>query len=233
MEAREFKDAIFAQLARVGGAFSSPKRVEIVDLLAQGERSVESIAIASGMSVANTSRHLGVLRNAGLLSSRREGLFVLYRVADESVIGGYRALRMLAEDRIAEVRQLATAFFSEVDGAEPLGLDELLARSNSGDIVLVDVRPRLEYEAGHLPGAINIPIDDLDASATNFDAHSTVVAYCRGPYCVMAAQAVALLREAGIDAQRLVGGPLEWSAAGQPLIVESTSDQTGFEVSAN
>lgn len=233
MEAREFKDGIFAQLARVGGAFSSPKRVEIVDLLAQGERSVESIAVAAGMSVANTSRHLGVLRNAGLLSSRRDGLFVLYRVADESVTSGYRALRILAENRIAEVRQLASAFFSEVDGVEPLGLDELLTRSNSGDIVLVDVRPRLEYDAGHLPGAINIPIDDLDTYAANFDAHSTVVAYCRGPYCVMAAQAVALFREAGIDAQRLEGGPLEWSAAGQPLIVESRSGPTAFDVSVN
>ncbi len=233
MEAREFKDGIFTQLARVGAAFSSPKRVEIIDLLAQSERSVESIALALGMSIANTSRHLGVLRGAGLLRSRRDGLFVLYRVADESVVNGYRTLRLLAEERIADVRQLAAAFFGEVDGVEPLGLEALLARSDSGDVVLVDVRPRLEFDAGHLPGAINIPVDDLDTFAASLTAHSSVVAYCRGPYCVMAAQAVARLREAGVDAQRLAGGPLEWTAAGQRLVVEPTPAPTPRDTSVN
>jgi rhodanese-related sulfurtransferase len=232
VEAREFKDGIFELLARVGSAFGSPKRVEIVDLLAQGERSVESIASATGMTVANTSRHLGVLRNSGLVTSRRDGLYVMYRVADESVVAGYQGLRALAESRVAEVRRLAEAFFGDVDGAEPIGLDEMLARSGSGDVVVVDVRPRLEYEAGHLPGAINIPLDDLSQHLSDFDTDTTIVAYCRGPYCVLAAQAVAQLRDAGLQAQRLDGGPLEWSAAGLPLTLPS-DNATAHGVAAN
>jgi rhodanese-related sulfurtransferase/DNA-binding transcriptional ArsR family regulator len=232
VEAREFKDGIFELLARVGSAFGSPKRVEIVDLLAQGERSVESIASATGMTVANTSRHLGVLRNSGLVTSRRDGLYVMYRVADESVVAGYQGLRALAESRVAEVRRLAEAFFGDVDGAEPIGLDEMLARSGSGDVVVVDVRPRLEYEAGHLPEAINIPLDDLSQHLSDFDTDTTIVAYCRGPYCVLAAQAVAQLRDAGLQAQRLDGGPLEWSAAGLPLTLPS-DNATAHGVAAN
>ena len=232
MEAREFKDGIFELLARVGSAFGSPKRVEIVDLLAQGERSVESIASATGMTVANTSRHLGVLRNSGLVTSRRDGLYVMYRVADPSVVAGYQGLRALAESRVAEVRRLAEAFFGDVDSAEPIGLDEMLARSGSGDVVVVDVRPRLEYEAGHLPGAINIPLDDLSQHLSDFDTDTTIVAYCRGPYCVLAAQAVAQLRDAGLQAQRLDGGPLEWSAAGLPLTMPS-DDAAAHGVAAN
>ena len=232
MEAREFKDGIFEQLARVGAAFGSPKRVEIIDLLAQGERSVESIADATGMTVANTSRHLGILRTSGLVASRRDGLYSLYRVADPSVVVGYQALRTLAESQVAEVRYLAQSFFGELDGAEPIGLDELLTRSGAGDVVVVDVRPRLEYEAGHLPEAINIPLDELADRIADFDSGATVVAYCRGPYCVLSAQAVAQLRDAGLDAQRLDGGPLEWSAAGLPLTLPS-DDAAALGVTAN
>lgn len=232
MEAREFKDGIFEQLARVGGAFGSPKRVEIIDLLAQGERSVESIADATGMTVANTSRHLGILRTCGLVTSRRDGLYARYRVADLSVVVGYQALRALAESQVAEVRRLADAFFGDLDGAEPIGLDELLARSSAGDVVVVDVRPRLEYEAGHLPEAINIPLEELAGRVGDFEQDATVVAYCRGPYCVLAAQAVAQLREAGLQAKRLDGGPLEWSAAGLRLTLTS-SDAAALGVAAN
>jgi len=232
VEAREFKDGIFEELARVGGAFGSPKRVEIIDLLAQGERSVESIASATGMTVANTSRHLGILRNSGLVTTRRDGLYALYRVADPSVVVGYQALRALAESQLAEVRHLADAFFGDLDDAEPVGLDELLARSSAGDVVIVDVRPRLEYEAGHLPDAINIPLDDLSQHLSDFDTDTTIVAYCRGPYCVLAAQAVAQLRDAGLQAQRLDGGPLEWSAAGLPLTMPS-DDAAAHGVAAN
>jgi len=221
VEAREFKDGIFEQLARVGAAFGSPKRVEIIDLLAQGERSVESIADATGMTVANTSRHLGILRTSGLVASRRDGLYSLYRVADPAVVVGYQALRTLAESQVAEVRRLADAFFGELDGAEPIGLDELLARSSAGDVVVVDVRPRLEYEASHLPEAINIPLEQLADRIGDFDPDTAVVAYCRGPYCVLSAQAVAQLRDAGFQATRLDGGPLEWSAAGLPLVAPS------------
>lgn len=232
MKPREFKDGIFEQLARVGAAFSSPKRVEIIDLLAQGPRTVESIAAVTGMSVANTSRHLGVLRTSGLVSSHREGLYVVYRLAEESVGIGYQALRTLAESRLAEVRQLAEAFFGEVDGAEPVGIEELLARVQVGDVTVIDVRPRLEFEAGHLPGAISIPLDELPGRLVEIDHDHTVVAYCRGPYCVMSAQAVAQLREAGIDARRLAGGPPEWRATGLD-IVSNPDNETSMSISSN
>jgi rhodanese-related sulfurtransferase len=217
MQGREFKDAVFDQFARVGSAFGSPKRVEIVDLLAQGERPVESIAALTGMSVANTSRHLQILRAAGLVAARKDGLNVHYRVPDPSVIEGYRALRTLAEDRIGEVRHIADAFFSEVDGVEPVDIDELLKRSSAGHVMVIDVRPPLEFEAGHLPDAVNIPLDELSSRIAELDPRTTVVAYCRGPYCVLAAQAVSQLRKSGLDARRLSGGPLEWVDAGHPL----------------
>ncbi len=232
MKPREFKDGIFEQLARVGAAFSSPKRMEIIDLLAQGPRTVESIAATTSMSVANTSRHLGVLRTSGLVSSHREGIYVVYRLADESVATGYQALRALAEARLAEVRQLAEAFFGQVDGAEPVGIEELLTRAEAGDVTVIDVRPRLEFEAGHLPGAISIPLDELPVRLAEIDHVHTVVAYCRGPYCVMSAHAVAQLREAGIDALRLAGGPLEWRASGLD-IVSNTDNESAMSISSN
>ena len=223
MEGRQFKDAIYGQFARIGSAFASPKRIEIVDVLAQGERTVESLAGATSMSVANTSRHLQVLRQSGLVLSRRDGLFTFYRVADESVVDGFRAVRSLAESRIGDVAQLARAFFGDVDGVEPLELDELMARSRSGDVVVVDVRPRLEFLAAHIPGAINIPLEEISSRSGELSSTTTVVAYCRGPYCVMSADAVSRLRAAGVRAQRLAGGPLEWGARGLSL---ATGDDT-------
>lgn len=224
MDGREFKDAIFEQFARVAAAFASPKRVEIVDLLAQGERTVESIAAATGMAVANTSRHLQVLRNAGMVASRRDGLYVVYRVADDSVVAGYRGLRTLAESRVIEVRRLAEAFFSQVDDADPVGARDLIARVKAGEVVVVDVRPRLEFEAGHLPGAISIPLEDLSQRISEFSPDRAIVAYCRGPYCVLAAEAVATMRAAGLQAQRLVAGPPDWHATGVRLAVGPTCD---------
>jgi rhodanese-related sulfurtransferase len=210
---REFKSAIFEQFARVAAAFSSPKRVEIIDLLAQGDRTVESIAMATGMAVANTSRHLQILRQAGMVLASRNGSHVVYRVADESVIAGYLGLRSLAESRIADVGQLAEAFFGEVDGAESVGIEELLARSQAGEVVVVDVRPRLEFDAGHLPGALSIPLEELSQRLGELDPNTSVVAYCRGPYCVLAAQAVAQLRAAGLRAERFAQGPPDWLVA--------------------
>ncbi len=210
MDGRDFKSAIFEQLARVGTAFDSPKRVEIIDLLAQADRSVESIATATSMTVANTSRHLQILRQAGMVLSRREGSHVVYRVADESVIAGYLGLRRLAESRIAEVTQLAGAFFGEVDGAESVGIEELLTRSRAGTVVVIDVRPQLEFEAGHLQGAVSIPLEELSQRLGELDPDISVVAYCRGPYCVLAAEAVRQLRDAGLRAHRLAEGPLDW-----------------------
>ena len=219
METRAFKDAIFEQFARVGAAFDSPKRIEIIDVLAQGERTVDSIAGVTGMSTANTSRHLQVLRHGGLVVSRRQGLFTFYRVADDSVLEGYRALRVLAENRISEVLLLADAFFGDVDGVEPVGFEELMSRADSGDVLVIDVRPRLEFAAGHLPNAMNIPLDEISHHIAELNPNADVVAYCRGPYCVLAAEAVKHLRESGVRARRLEGGPLEWIASGRSLIV--------------
>ena len=229
MDGRDFKDAVFEQLARVAAGFSSPKRLEIIDLLAQGERTVESIAAATGMTVANTSRHLQILRAAGLVASRRDGLYMVYRVADEAVVTGYRQLRDLAESRIAEIRQLSEAFFGEVDGMEPVGLDQLLARSNAGEVVIVDVRPALEFEAGHLPGAVSIPLQDLAERITDLATDASIVAYCRGPYCVLSAQAVSQLRAAGLRAERLAGGPPDWRAAGLHLVAGTESDSASLD----
>ncbi|MHB1087850.1 MAG: ArsR/SmtB family transcription factor [Acidimicrobiales bacterium] len=210
MDGRDFKNAIFEQLARVGAALGSAKRLEIIDVLAQADRSVEAIAEATAMTVANTSRHLQILRHAGLVSAHREGNHVVYHVADESVLDGYRTLRHVAESRLAEVRQLATAFFDDVDGAESIGLEELLERSRAGEVVIVDVRPRVEFDAGHLRGALSIPLDELSQRMSELERETTIVAYCRGPYCVFAAEAVAQLRKAGLRAQRLGEGPLDW-----------------------
>lgn len=218
MNGRDFKSAIFEQFARVAAAFSSPKRVEVIDLLAQGDRTVESISAATGMTVANTSRHLQILRQAGMVIARRDGSHVVYRIADESVIAGYMGLRSLAESRIAEVGKLAEAFFGEVDGAESVGIEELLARSQAGKVVIVDVRPRLEFDAGHLPGALSIPLEELSQRLGELDQNTSVVAYCRGPYCVLASEAVAQLRAAGLRAERLAEGPPDWYGAKLNLV---------------
>lgn len=210
MDGREFKNAIFEQLARVGAALGSAKRLEIIDVLAQADRSVETIAEATAMTIANTSRHLQVLRQAGLVSAKRDGNYVRYSIADDSVLEGYRTLRSVAQSRIAEVHQLASAFFGDVEGAESVGLDELLERSRAGEVVIIDVRPRVEFDAGHLRGALSIPLDELSTRLGELDRDTAVVAYCRGPYCVFGAEAVAQLRSAGLSAQRLSEGPLDW-----------------------
>jgi len=217
VQGREFKDAVFEQFARVAGAFASPKRLEIVDLLAQGPRSVESIAQQTSMTVSSTSRNLQVLRNAGLVTSTRDAQRVVYRVADLSVVEVYRALREAAEARVAEVRQLAEAFFGEVDGVEPLGVEQFLERSGRGDVVVVDVRPAEEFAAGHIAGAVSMPLGDLTDRIADLPSDATVVAYCRGPYCVLSAEAVRRLRAAGVPAQRLEASVDDWRRAGRSI----------------
>lgn len=219
MRGREFKDAVFEQFARVASAFASPKRLEVVDLLAQGPRSVESIAQQTAMTVTNTSRHLQILRNAGLVASSRDAQRVVYRIADPTVLDAYRALRETAEARIAEVHQLSEAFFGEVDGVEPLDLDQLLERSDRGDVILVDVRPAEEFAAGHIAGALSVPLAELSGRVAEMPTGATVVAYCRGPYCVLSAEAVRQLRTAGVPAHRLTAGIDDWRHAGQSVEV--------------
>ena len=217
MDGREFKDEMFGHFARVGAAFGHAKRLEIVDVLAQGERSVESLATQVNASVGATSRHLQVLAQAGLVVRRVQGTSRVYRLADPAVLAGYRALVALAESRIVEVTALAEAFFSEVDGARPVDFAEFDALARDGHTLLVDVRPASEFAQGHVEGALNIPVADLADRMAELAADTQVIAYCRGPYCIMAATAVARLRQAGFPASRLAGGYPDWAQSGRPI----------------
>lgn len=208
---QEFKDAVFGHFARVGAALGNPRRVEIIDVLAQGERSVEDLAREVGISVGNASRNLQVLAGAGLVSRRHVGTSRIYRLSDPAVFTLYQDLVAVAELRIAEVNALAETFFAEVDGAEPVAMADLRKGLAEGEeITLVDVRPEVEYQAGHVPGAINIPVAHLAEKMADLPKDSPIVAYCRGPYCVMAATAVQQLREAGFPAARLEIGYPDW-----------------------
>jgi rhodanese-related sulfurtransferase len=223
MKGREFKDAVFGQFARVAAAFASPKRIEIVDVLAQGERSVETLAAETGLSLANTSRHLQVLKAVCLVAARRDGLQVFYRLGDADVLAGYRALRRLAEQRLAELDRLVHDYFGGVDGLEPVGRSELLRRARSGHAVVIDVRPREEFEAGHIAGAMSIPLPLLEKRLPDISPTRESVAYCRGPYCVLAAEAVRLLRRRGYQALRLQEGYTEWRDEGLPVEASPSS----------
>ncbi len=217
MRGREFQDAVFERFARVAAAFSSPRRIEIIDLLAQGERHVEAIAQQTGLGVGNTSRHLQVLKGAHLVAARKEGLQVFYRIADPLVLKGYRALRDLAEAREAEVGRLVRDYFASADGLEPVASEELLARARRRDVLVLDVRPPEEYAAGHIAGALSVPLAQLERRLAEIPRGKRVVAYCRGPYCILAAEAVRLLRARGRKAVRLKDGFPEWRAAGLPV----------------
>jgi rhodanese-related sulfurtransferase len=217
MKSREFKDATFDQLGRVASAFGSPKRIELIDVLAQGERNVESLAAETGLSVANTSRHLHVLKSSGLVLSRKAGLQVIYRISGPEVIEGYQVLRRIALSRIAELGRIVKEYFDEFDGMEPVGRQELLIRVLAGDVTVIDVRPIAEYRSGHIEGALSLPLDELDKRLAEIPQDRTVVAYCRGPYCVLAAEAVRLLRKRGRTALRLKEGYPEWLSAGLPV----------------
>jgi len=217
MRGREFKDALFVQFAQIAAAFASPKRIEIIDLLAQGGRHVEAIARETGLTVANTSRHLQVLKGANLVASHKEGPQVFYRLADPMVLRGYRALQELSEERLAEVGRLVADYFGRTDGLEPVEKEELLRRARGRDVVVLDVRPSEEYEAGHIAGAVSIPLPELERRLAELPRGRRVVAYCRGPYCVLAAEAVRLLRRRGLDAVRLGDGYPEWRDAGLPV----------------
>lgn len=215
MQSRDFKDQIFSQFARIGSALGHAKRVEIIDVLLQGERSVESLSREISASIANTSRHLQILANAGLVTRRTEGTSRVYQVADDSVAAAYLTLVGVAETHLAEVTALAETFFSEVDGAQPVTFDELDKLNAAGEAVLIDVRPASEFAHGHVDGAINIPLAELDAHVATLPKDRNIVAYCRGAYCVMAAHAVAKLRSEGHSAHRLSGGFPDWKETGR------------------
>jgi rhodanese-related sulfurtransferase/DNA-binding MarR family transcriptional regulator len=216
-EHREFKDRLFEQFARVGKALSSPKRLEIVDLLAQGERPVEEIARETAMSVASASQHLQALKAARMVESRREGLYIHYRLADEDVFRTWQAVRALAESRLAEVVRVVEAYLEDRDALEAVDATELMERLSDGSVVVLDVRPGEEYRAGHIPGALSVPVGALEAALQTLPKDRELVAYCRGPYCVFSDEAVALLRARGYRARRLRQGLPDWQAAGMPV----------------
>lgn len=217
MEPREVNDALYEQFARLGKAASNPKRLEILDLLRQGERSVEVIADATGLGLSTASAHLQLLRHARLVATRKEGTRVFYRIADESVSRFLTALQELARARLTEVEQTARAYFSARDALDPIDREELQRRIEGGDVVVLDVRPAEEFAAGHIAGALSIPLEELAERLGQLPADVEVVAYCRGPYCVLAPQAIELLHASGRRARRLSDGFPEWQLAGLPV----------------
>lgn len=215
------KAALYQQLARVAQALGSPGRLQILEYVAQGERSVDALATMSGLSVANTSKHLQALRQAGLVTARKEGLRVYYLLAGDDVVALVSALRAVTEHRVADMERLVSLWFSHRDEMEPVPAAELLARARKGLVTVLDVRPAEEYAAAHIPGAINVPLDKLESYLSRLPKRKEVVAYCRGPYCLMSFEAVAKLRKRGWRARRLENGLPEWRAAGLPVVVES------------
>jgi DNA-binding transcriptional ArsR family regulator/rhodanese-related sulfurtransferase len=214
---RTFKDRLYGQLARLGKALSSPHRLEMLELLAQRERTVDSLATEIGLSLANASQHLQALRQAALVESRKDGLFVYYRLADPDVFELSRVIRAVAERRLAELDRLVHDYFGNRAGAEPVPMDELLKRARSKRVVILDTRPASEYVAGHIPGALSIPVDDLQRRLKELTKGREYVAYCRGPYCIYADRAVEVLRASGRRARRLAEGFPEWRFAGFPV----------------
>jgi len=213
------KHALFAQFARVAKTLGHADRLELLEHLGQGERSVEALAQRAGLSIASASQHLQVLRRAGLVASRRDGKFVLYRLADEAVVDLLGSLRRVAEGSLAEVDRIVRGYFDERDGMEPVSREDLLARARAGSVTVLDVRPADEFAAGHLPGAINIPLRELEGRLAGLDPAKEIIAYCRGAYCVLSYEAVATLRSRGLNVRRLVDGLPEWRAAGLPVEV--------------
>lgn len=213
------KQVLFAELARIAQALGHAHRLGILEQVAQGERTVEVLALASGLSVANASQHLKLLRSAGLVSSRRVGKFVHYRIADDSVLELLAALRHTAERNSAEVGRVLNEYFWQRDSMEAVSRAELQARIELGLVTVLDVRPHDEFMLGHLPGSLNVPLDELEARLSELDPAQEIVAYCRGAYCVLSFDAVARLRALGFNARRLEDGYPEWRAAGLPCEV--------------
>jgi len=208
------KAVIYEQIARIGKAAASPSRLELLDLLSQGARTVEALARQTGQSVATTSHHLQVLRRARLVEAQKAGLYVTYRLADPQVSDFFLHLRTLAESRLAEIAQVTRQYLQERRAMEPVRSGDLVHRVRAGDVTLIDVRPREEYLAAHIAGAISVPLGDLKKRLRELPAERDIVAYCRGPYCVMALDAVDLLRRRGFRAHRLELGVPEWRAQG-------------------
>ena len=216
---RQIKASLTEEFSRLGKALSSGKRVELLDLLCQAERSVETLARLTGMGITNTSQHLQILRAARLVDVRKEGTRSLYGVSDVAVCTFLYEMERLARSRLGEADRIAHDYFDRRDELEPVGREDLLERIRRKDVVVIDVRPAEEYEAGHVVGAISVPLDELKSRLAELPRDAEVIAYCRGPFCVLAPQALDILRGAGILARRLAGGLPEWRAAGHPVEV--------------
>src|SRR5215216_4219626 len=222
MADRTAKTALFDEFARAAKALASGRRIELLDVLANGERTVEALATEVGLSVANASQHLQILRQAGLVAGRRQGTSVFYRLAAPEVFRLWQALRTLAASQLADVEHLAATYLGDRDELEPVTREELARRLDDGDdLVVLDVRPTAEHAAGHLPGAVSIPVGELRRRLAELPRDREIVAYCRGPYCAFAHDAVGLLREAGFSARRLEDGLPEWQAAGLAVITRT------------
>jgi rhodanese-related sulfurtransferase len=217
MSHRELKDPLYAQFARIGHAVASPVRLELLDLLAQGEKTVETLAEQSASGIKNASAHLRVLRQARLVETRREGTYVYYRLADAAVSRFVRDLQQLGRTRLAEVEQVAREFIVAKDDLEPVTLAELRKLVRDGDVTVIDVRPSEEYDAGHIPGAVSIPVAELERRLRELPKRREVIAYCRGPYCVFSLEAVTTLRQRGYRARRSEEGLPAWRDAGLPV----------------
>lgn len=217
MSGREIREGLFGQLARIGKAASNPKRIELLDVLAQGERSVESLSAVTHMTAANTSSHLQVLRGARMVVTRKEGSRVMYSLADERVGGFVRELWSLADARLTEVEQLVREYLHGEEALERVTKEELVARSLRGDVFIIDVRPAEEYAAGHIPGATSVPFDELNSHLSMLPSDMDIVAYCRGPHCIFAPKAAQILRHQGLRGLVLEDGMPEWRQGGLPV----------------
>jgi rhodanese-related sulfurtransferase/DNA-binding transcriptional ArsR family regulator len=211
------KQVLFAHFAAVAKTIGNAHRIELLQQLAQGEQSVETLARKSGLTVANTSQHLQHLRRTGLVAARRDGTFIYYRLADDAVLDVLAALRHVAERNLAEVEQVVRGYFNNRDSMEPVTRKELARRLKSGDVTVLDVRPEDEFALAHVPGAINVPLKELEARTAEIDPAKDIIAYCRGAYCVYSYEAVAKLRAKGFRIRRLEDGLPEWKAAGLPI----------------
>jgi rhodanese-related sulfurtransferase/DNA-binding transcriptional ArsR family regulator len=210
MNARPFKDAIYKQFARIGKSISSERRLELLNLLSQGAKSVEKLALQTDMSIANVSQHLQILSEARLVSSKKKGTFVYYELANKAVIEFLLSLWRTGEQQLTDIQKIKDDFMHPLDGFNTISLEEALVKQQQGEIVLVDVRPSEEYESDHIPGAISIPIDELASHLSDLPTEREIVTYCRGPYCVYSAQAVSELRNKGFMAYRMEEGVQEW-----------------------
>jgi rhodanese-related sulfurtransferase len=218
-EKRAFKNQLYEQFARLGKALANPHRLELLDVLAQCERTVEALAQETGLSVANASQHLQVLRTAHLVEVRREGVSMYYRMADESVFRMWQAMRTVGEAQLAEIDRVVQMFLQDRTRLQPIDAQELLQSLSDDQVIVLDVRPAEEYAAGHLPLARSIPVTELEARLAELPVDREIVAYCRGPYCVFADEAVAILRARGYQAHRLEQGLPEWRTLGLPVEV--------------